>query len=39
MLIHPTLRMQSWGFAIGAALFARDLAEGKTAPVPQGVAR
>ncbi len=25
--------------AIGAALFARDLAEGKTAPVPQGVAR
>lgn len=22
MLIHPTLRMQSWGFVIGAALFA-----------------
>jgi hypothetical protein len=22
MLIHPTLRMQSWGFAIGALLFA-----------------
>src|SRR6478736_4678125 len=22
MLIHPTLRMQSWGFVIGSALFA-----------------
>ncbi|MDF2895645.1 MAG: hypothetical protein K0Q46_2431, partial [Rhodococcus erythropolis] len=22
MLIHPTIRMQSWGFVIGSALFA-----------------
>ncbi len=28
MLIHPTLRMQSWGFAIGAALFALGSAPG-----------
>ncbi|MFM1725367.1 hypothetical protein ABEU20_003981 [Rhodococcus sp. PAM 2766] len=28
MLIHPTLRMQSWGFVIGAALFALGSAPG-----------
>lgn len=28
MLIHPTLRMQSWGFVIGSALFALGSAPG-----------
>ncbi|WP_137725496.1 hypothetical protein [Prescottella subtropica] len=28
MLIHPTLRMQSWGFVFGAALFALGSAPG-----------
>lgn len=31
MLIHPTLRMQSWGFVIGSALFAAGSAPGLAA--------
>ncbi|WP_305093647.1 hypothetical protein [Prescottella sp. R16] len=36
MLIHPTLRMQSWGFVIGAALFAIGSAPGLTSMLGAG---